>query len=80
MKKAWTMLLEWNSFLQNDKEDHIVDVLPMELVNREGNLYTFKIESIVNNAGTFKYSYRMFPKNPNLPHRQDFCYIRYFNK
>jgi len=63
-----------------DKNDHIVEILPAELIKKEGNLYTFKIESIVNNAGAFKFSYRMFPKNSDLPHRQDFCYIRYFNK
>lgn len=63
-----------------DKKDHIVDVLPLKLIKKDGNLYTFKVESIVNNSGAFKYSYRMFPQNPELPHRQDFCYIRYFNK
>ena len=29
-------------------------------------------------AGSFKVSYRMFPKNADLPHRQDFCYVRWF--
>ena len=33
----------------------------------------------LSNSGSFKVAYRMFPKNVDLPHRQDFCYVRWFN-
>ena len=50
----------------------------MNLVKRENNIHTFEGTHEVNNAGTFKVAYRMYPKNVDLPHRQDFCYVRWF--
>ena len=32
----------------------------------------------MSNAGNFKTAVRMFSKNANLPHRQDFCYVKWF--
>ena len=61
-----------------DGQEHIYSVEPMEVVKQEGNLYTFQCVHVLNNAGSFSLSYRMFPKHPELPHRQDFCYVRWF--
>ena len=58
--------------------DHIYHVNALELVNVDGNRYTFRTAHSVDNAGSFKVCYRMFPKNENLPHRQDFCYVKWF--
>jgi starch phosphorylase len=65
--------------LTTDKkgEDHIYSVEPLEVVKHEGNLYTFHVTHVCNNAGGFKSAYRIFPKNENLPHRQDFCYVKW---
>ena len=57
----------------------IYSVEPMEMVKKEGNLYTFTAKFGLQNAGSFKVCYRMYPKNEALPHRQDFCYVRWFN-
>ena len=57
----------------------VYSVTPMEVVKNEGNLYTFAAKFSFDNAGDFKVAYRMFPKNEALPHRQDFCYVRWFN-
>ena len=62
----------------NDGKQHIYSVDPFQVIKREGNLYTFQAKHKIENAGSFKVSYRMFPKNPDLPHRQDFCYVRWF--
>ena len=59
-------------------EDHVYHVSDMKLVNREGNRYTFRVSHSVDNAGSFKVCYRMYPKNENLPHRQDFSYVKWF--
>ena len=59
-------------------EDHIYHVSEMELVNVEGNRYTFHAIHRVDNAGSFKICYLMYPKNEHLPHRQDFCYVKWF--
>jgi len=65
--------------LTTDKkgEDHVYSVEPLEVVKREGNLYTFHVCHVANNAGGFKSAYRIFPKNDLLPHRQDFCYVKW---
>ena len=59
-------------------KEHIYSVTPMEVVKVEGDLYTFQLTHSLSNAGSFKVSYRMYPKNPELAHRQDFCYVRWF--
>ncbi len=67
--------------LKTDKNgvDSIHNVEPFKVVKNEGNLYTFELEHAVDRAGGFKVAYRFFPKNDLLPHRQDFCYVRWFN-
>ena len=61
-----------------DGEDHVYQVAPFSLKGREGNRYTFTVSHSMDNAGSFKVCYRMYPKNENLPHRQDFCYVKWF--
>ena len=61
-----------------DGKQHVYSVEPFSVVKKEGDLYTFQVKYSLSNAGSFKVSYRMFPKNPELPHRQDFCYVRWF--
>ena len=60
-------------------KEKVYSVTPMEVVKREGNLYTFNVKFSLSNAGDFKVCYRMYPENVDLPHRQDFCYVRWFN-
>ena len=66
--------------IHTDKEgkEHIYSVEPLTVTKREGNLFTFHVVHSLNNAGSFKVAYRMYPKNANLPHRQDFCYVKWF--
>ncbi len=59
-------------------KEHICSIDTMNLVKRENNIHTFEVIHSVNNAGNFKVAYRMYPKNVDLPHRQDFCYVRWF--
>ena len=61
-----------------DGKQHVYSVEPFSVIKKEGDLYTFQVVHSLSNAGSFKVSYRMFPKNPDLPHRQDFCYVRWF--
>ena len=61
-----------------DGKQHVYSVEPFSVIKKEGDLYTFQVKHSLSNAGSFKVSYRKFPKNPELPHRQDFCYVRWF--
>lgn len=49
-----------------------------EVVKVEGSRVFFELDYQINRVGAFKYAFRMFPKNADLPHRMDFCYVRWF--
>ena len=55
----------------------VYDVRPFKLTRRDGNLYTFECDFEPRKAGIYRTAIRMYPKNANLPHRQDFCYVRW---
>ena len=61
---------------QDGKEHRIIKEL--EIVKTDGDLTTFKYDYQVLRAGSFKYAFRVYPKNPALPHRQDFAYVKWF--
>ena len=67
--------------LQADDEGkfHVCQVEPLNVVSREGNNFIFKGSHSTPTAGDFKVAYRMYPKNDLLPHRQDFCWVKWFN-
>ena len=65
----------------NEKgEDVLYKVFPFKVVGREGNVFTFKFNDSIDDAGSFKVAYRFFPKHQLLAHRQDFCYVTWFNR
>ena len=57
--------------------DTIYSVEPFAMVKQEGNLFTFNISYSLNNAGAFKVCYRIYPKHEELPHRQDFAFVKW---
>ena len=62
-----------------NEEGAIRVVRPFKVVKQEGNLYTFELKFQSNHAGAYKCCVRMFPKNKNLPHRQDFAYVKWLD-
>ena len=61
-------------------DDHkLYSVHEFKMVKQEGNLYTFETEIEPAKAGAYRVCVRMYPKNANLPHRQDFGYIKWLN-
>ncbi|MBR6446826.1 MAG: alpha-glucan family phosphorylase [Prevotella sp.] len=66
-----------NVSIDKDGMEHVYSKVPLEVVGREGNNYIFEGTLEPNNAGIFKSAVRMYPKNDKLPHRQDFCYVRW---
>lgn len=61
----------------SDRE--IFSVHEFKQVSHEGNNYTFELEVEPDMAGAFRSCVRMFPKNKDLPHRQDFCYVKWLD-
>lgn len=66
------------TYIDKNGKQKVYHVEPFHLVKKDGTLYTFEMEHSIMDSGAFKVAYRMFPKNPDLPHRQDFCYVRWF--
>ena len=68
--------------LKNDKsadERQVYSIHPFEVVSREGNLFTFEAIIEPSNAGSFRSCVRMYPKHKELPHRQDFAYVKWLD-
>ena len=68
--------------LKNNLEggDHeIYSIHEFKVVGHEGNNYTFEAKVEPVKAGTFRTCVRMYPKNKELPHRMDFCYVKWLD-
>ena len=61
----------------SDRE--VYSVHEFKMVGHEGNLYTFEVTIEPDRAGAYRAAIRMFPKNKELPHRQDFCYVKWLD-
>lgn len=57
--------------------DILYEVEELKLVKTNGSVMSLEIDYQLDYAGTFKYAFRMFPKNEELPHRQDMCFVRW---
>lgn len=57
--------------------DHVYDVKEFNLVKIEGSRIFFELNYQLQQSGTYRYAFRMFPKNSDLPHRMNFCYVRW---
>ncbi len=66
-----------NVFTNADGEERIFSIEPLKMIGREGNNFIFEAELAPHQAGIYKSAVRMYPKNDKLPHRQDFCYVRW---
>ncbi len=65
--------------VDDEGKQHVYSVEALDVVKRDGNLFTFEGTHCIPTSGSFKVAYRMYPKNADLPHRQDFCYVKWFN-
>jgi len=66
-------------FGHKDKDvvKNIVYKNEMVRVKSENSIVTFKTQIFVTRSGVFDYAIRVFPKNPLLPHRQDFNLLKW---
>ena len=57
--------------------DKLYEVEPLKLVKTEGSHLFFENIYQLDYAGGMKFGLRMYPQNELLPHRMDFCYVRW---
>ncbi len=58
-------------------EQQFIESCAFELVKQEGSLLYFETDSGLKDPGAHQYGLRIYPKNPDLPHRMDFAYMRW---
>ncbi len=62
---------------ENDKPTRIVETVEFTAESCDGTVCCYKHNLHPNQPGAFNYGFRIYPKNENLAHRQDFRYIRW---
>ena len=53
----------------------LISVEPFKLLREEGSKLYFELTTTPTVAGLHKMSFRVYPQNPELPHRMDFAYV-----
>ncbi len=61
----------------NGSEPKLVEKMEFRVEETNGSLCTYALDLHHNYSGTYNYGIRLFPKNENLPHRQEFKYIKW---
>lgn len=62
---------------ENKQPTRIIESVELLAENCDGTVCCYSHNLHPNHPGTFNYGFRIFPKNKNLPHRQDFRYVRW---
>ena len=60
-----------------DGETKFAEAYPFKVVAEDGDVLTFHLKEAIKYSGVFRYAFRVFPWNENMPHRQDFAYVRW---
>ncbi|MBR5723962.1 MAG: alpha-glucan family phosphorylase [Bacteroidales bacterium] len=58
-------------------ELHIQEVAELEMTGYENGIATYETEVLPEHTGMYQVAKRIFPKNPRLPHRQDFPLVKW---
>ena len=66
-----------NIFTDKNGQERIYSIEPLKMSGNEGNNYVFEAELAPKQAGEYRSAVRMYPKNALLPHRMDFCYVKW---
>lgn len=64
-------------YSMHDGEMKYHTVNPLTPENVDGNIVTYVLKTNFKEAGMFRYAYRIYPNNPDIPHRQDFAYVKW---
>lgn len=57
--------------------DKLYEVEPLKMTKNDGSHLLFETTYQLDYAGGMKFALRMYPQNELLPHRMDFCYVRW---
>jgi glucan phosphorylase len=64
---------------EDDGQERIEDTVELLPEKSEGTSCCYKHTILPDHPGSFSYSFRLFAKHPELPHRQDFRFIKWIS-
>ena len=70
--------LELVVYKEEDGQTKFFRKAEFDVVAQEGNIVSYNLKVTFHENGIFRYAYRAYPWNENLPHRQDFAYLKWF--
>ena len=56
---------------------NVVRTVPLARTKTEGSLVTYSVDYQPEETGTYDVALRIYPSNPNLPHRMDFALVKW---
>jgi starch phosphorylase len=69
--------LEMVVYKTEDGEEKFSYTKGFEVAKEDGNVLTYQLHFKLKNPGVYRYGFRIYPVNGNLPHRMDFAYTRW---
>ena len=69
--------LEMVVYRQQDGQESLARTDEFSVTKVDGNIVTYELKTKIHDAGVFRYGFRLYPKNAELPHRQDFAFTRW---
>ena len=61
----------------NQGKQHIQDISQFELVENANGLVKYRTSVLPEKTGMYQVATRLYAKNPDLPHRQDFPLVKW---
>ena len=65
------------TFSDKNGKLHIAEVCQFDLVSYEDGIATFRASILPERTGMYQVGTRVYPKNSELPHRQDFPVVKW---
>ena len=69
--------VELVTYKEHDGVSDFSGTKQLKVVSENGSIVTYELDEKLTDAATYRYALRMYPKNPMLPHRMDFAYVRW---
>ena len=69
--------LETVIYRVKDGQEEYVDRRAFTLDSLDGNIASYSFSDKLRDPGMFRYAFRLYPINKELPHREDFAYVRW---
>ena len=63
--------------VKDDGSREIDEIHELDITEKNNKIITYRKDILVRQSGVYEYGFRIFPKHPKLPHRQDFSLTKW---